>query len=92
MISAVTNPFLYGYFNETFKNGLKKFFSFCYPQINIEIHEIPSDQSRFSLNTIQSNKYHLNDKQLNSKYDQSLTLFNESLLNSGSISPLSNQQ
>ena len=34
MISAITNPFLYSYFNETFKNGLKKIFSLCCPQIN----------------------------------------------------------
>lgn len=29
MISAIANPFLYGYFNETFKDGLEKIFSLC---------------------------------------------------------------
>lgn len=29
MISAIANPFLYGYFNETFKDGLEKIFSIC---------------------------------------------------------------
>lgn len=33
MISAITNPFLYGYFNETFKDGLEKIFSSCCPQM-----------------------------------------------------------
>ena len=29
MISAIANPFLYGYFNEAFKDGLEKIFSNC---------------------------------------------------------------
>lgn len=29
MISAIANPFLYGYFNETFKDGLEKIFAIC---------------------------------------------------------------
>jgi hypothetical protein len=33
MISAIANPFLYGYFNETFKDGLQKIFSLCCPQM-----------------------------------------------------------
>jgi hypothetical protein len=33
MISAIANPFLYGYFNETFKDGLEKIFSLCCPQM-----------------------------------------------------------
>jgi len=33
MISAIINPFLYGYFNETFKDGLEKIFSSCCPHM-----------------------------------------------------------
>lgn len=32
MISAISNPFLYGYYNETFKNGLEKIYSYLCPQ------------------------------------------------------------
>jgi len=32
MISAITNPFLYGYFNETFQDGLTKIVSLFCPQ------------------------------------------------------------
>lgn len=32
MISAISNPFLYGYYNETFKNGLEKIFSYFCPR------------------------------------------------------------
>jgi hypothetical protein len=39
MISAMTNPFLYSYFNETFKNGLQKIFSSCCSQMNREINQ-----------------------------------------------------
>jgi hypothetical protein len=40
MISAITNPFLYGYFNETFKDGLERIFSLCCPNMNRDINEI----------------------------------------------------
>jgi hypothetical protein len=45
MISAITNPFLYGYFNETFKDGLGKIFLLCCPQMNRNVNEIYFDQS-----------------------------------------------
>jgi len=33
MISAITNPFLYGYFNETFNDGLERIVLLCCPQM-----------------------------------------------------------
>ena len=50
MISAIGNPFLYGYFNETFKDGLEKIFSLCCPEINRETNQISFDQTTCSLN------------------------------------------
>jgi hypothetical protein len=46
MISAIANPFLYGYFNETVKDGLGKIFLLCCPNMNRNINVIyynPSD-------------------------------------------------
>ena len=43
MISAIANPFLYGYFNETFKDGLEKIFLLCCPNMNRNINEIYYD-------------------------------------------------
>ena len=34
MISAISNPFLYSYFNETFKEGLTRLLSSCSPRIH----------------------------------------------------------
>lgn len=45
MISAITNPFLYGYFNETFKDGLQKIFSSCCPQMIRMKNQLYYDQS-----------------------------------------------
>ncbi len=45
MISAITNPFLYGYFNETFKDGLEKIFSSCCPNMIRVQQKIYYDQS-----------------------------------------------
>lgn len=45
MISAIANPFLYGYFNETFRDGLEKIFSLCCPQLNREIKQICYEQA-----------------------------------------------
>ncbi|UJR29996.1 hypothetical protein I4U23_017543 [Adineta vaga] len=49
MISAITNPFFYGYFNETFKDGLEKIFSLCCPRINPNINEIYYKQADIPL-------------------------------------------
>ncbi len=56
MISAITNPFLYSYFNETFKNGLERIFSSCCLQMNREINQISSDQTECSGTQIKSEK------------------------------------
>ncbi len=40
MISAITNPFLYSYFNETFKTGLQRIFSSC-----LHINQMKFDQT-----------------------------------------------
>jgi hypothetical protein len=53
MISAITNPFLYSYFNETFKNGLQKIFSSCCSSMNKGNNQISFDQTDFSINNIQ---------------------------------------
>jgi hypothetical protein len=45
MISAITNPFLYGYFNETFKDGLEKIFSLCCPHMMRVQQKIYYDQT-----------------------------------------------
>ncbi|CAF3903983.1 unnamed protein product, partial [Rotaria sp. Silwood1] len=45
MISAIANPFLYGYFNETFKDGLEKIFSLCCRHMNRRLNEIRYTQS-----------------------------------------------
>ena len=46
MISAITNPFLYSYFNETFKEALEKVFLSCSPQIHRRIfHQTISNHS-----------------------------------------------
>ena len=45
MISAITNPFLYGYFNETFKDGLERIFSLCCPHMIRVQQKIYYDQS-----------------------------------------------
>ncbi|CAM4847971.1 unnamed protein product [Rotaria magnacalcarata] len=44
MISAITNPFLYGYFNETFKDGLGKIFSLCCQHMSRQKNELHCDQ------------------------------------------------
>ncbi|CAF1366724.1 unnamed protein product [Rotaria sordida] len=49
MISAITNPFLYGYFNETFKDGLEKIFSFCCRHMNRGINEMGYNQSNIPI-------------------------------------------
>ncbi|CAF0987115.1 unnamed protein product [Adineta ricciae] len=48
MISAISNPFLYSYFNETFKDGLKRIFSFCYPRLNQGLIRKSIDQTDYS--------------------------------------------
>jgi hypothetical protein len=60
MISAITNPFLYSYFNETFKNGLTKIFSSCCPQINRDVNRISFYQAEHS---VSHNKNSVNHRQ-----------------------------
>ncbi len=52
MISAITNPFLYSYFNETFKNGLERIYSSCCLQMNREVNQISFNQTEYSVNQI----------------------------------------
>jgi hypothetical protein len=56
MISAISNPFLYSYFNETFKDGLKRIFSFCCPPMNRGINQMSFDQMDYSTNKIKIEK------------------------------------
>lgn len=48
MISAISNPFLYSYFNETFKDGLKRIFSLCYPPLKQSLIRKSIDQTDYS--------------------------------------------
>ncbi|UJR16493.1 hypothetical protein I4U23_003395 [Adineta vaga] len=48
MISAISNPFLYSYFNETFKDGLKRILSICYPHFHRTIDRKSIDQTEYS--------------------------------------------
>ncbi|CAF3459015.1 unnamed protein product [Rotaria socialis] len=91
MISAMSNPFLYSYFNETFKHGIRKLCSLCCPQMNIEIRQITIDQSTNSAHRIKLDKNYFNDKQMNSTYNQSLSTFSENLRYNSSISRLNNE-
>jgi hypothetical protein len=72
MISAITNPFLYSYFNETFKNGLERIFSSCCLQMNREINQISSDQTECSGTQVKSEKNLL--QSTSSSYQQSNSL------------------
>lgn len=56
MISAISNPFLYSYFNETFKNGLERVFSLCCLSINRETDQILFSQTDYPLNTHKKSK------------------------------------
>lgn len=47
MISAIANPFLYGYFNETFKEGLAKLFAMCCR------HRTPIPQEKLDVPTLE---------------------------------------
>jgi hypothetical protein len=87
MISAITNPFLYGYFNETFKDGLEKIVSLCCPQMirdknNIYYNQtdIPSLETTYKKHqngglALRSNVYQLNSQEfsINSVSIQPLT-------------------
>ncbi|CAF2831853.1 unnamed protein product [Rotaria sp. Silwood2] len=88
MISAMTNPFLYSYFNETFKDGLQKFFSLCCPRMNREIKQVSFNQTLCSTNKINLNKNNLNNRQSNLMHNQSLKIFNGNLKHSSSNSRL----
>ncbi|CAF4929606.1 unnamed protein product [Rotaria sp. Silwood1] len=79
MISAMTNPFLYSYFNETFKDGLQKLFSLCCPRMNREIKKVPFDRTLCLTNKIELDKNNLNNRQSSSMYNQSLKIFNENI-------------
>ncbi|CAF1094209.1 unnamed protein product [Adineta ricciae] len=48
MISAITNPFVYGYFNETFKDGLERIVSLFCPRFNRNINVIYYKQTDIS--------------------------------------------
>ncbi|CAF2151771.1 unnamed protein product [Rotaria magnacalcarata] len=91
MISAISNPFLYSYFNETFKHGIRKLCSLCCPQMNIEIRQSTINQSTNSLHRIKLDNNYLNDKQMNSTYNQSPSIFSQNLRYNSSISRLSNE-
>jgi len=77
MISAISNPFLYSYFNETFKDGLKRIFSFCCPQTNRVINQMSFDQIDDSKNKIKTEKNSLS-KNLTSElsYNHSSLILN----------------
>ena len=82
MISAISNPFLYSYFNETFKDGLKRIFSLCCPQINREINQID-----YSTNKMKTEKNHLiKNLKSESNYKHSSMISNRNGTHSRSIS------
>ena len=56
MISAITNPFLYSYFNETFKDRLKKFFALCCQRRNKEKNQVSLYLTDYSATRIQVDK------------------------------------
>ncbi|CAF3336744.1 unnamed protein product, partial [Rotaria sp. Silwood2] len=84
----MTNPFLYSYFNETFKDGLQKFFSLCCPRMNREIKQVSFNQTVCSTNKINLNKNNLNNRQSNLMHNQSLKIFNGNLKHISSNSRL----
>ncbi|CAF1166713.1 unnamed protein product [Rotaria sordida] len=92
MISAITNPFLYSYFNETFKDGLQKLFSSCCPRMNREINQISFDTTICSTNQINLDKISLHNRQSNLLYNQPLKIFNGNLKHNSSVSRLTNDQ
>ncbi|CAF0799241.1 unnamed protein product [Adineta steineri] len=44
MISAISNPFLYSYFNETFKDGLTRICCLCCPNLNRRLNKFSFNQ------------------------------------------------
>ncbi|CAF0758969.1 unnamed protein product [Adineta steineri] len=71
MISAIANPFLYGYYNETFKDGLEKIFSICCPHLNRDINKIYYDQSGVPSLPVTLNKNSNKDSLSKANYYQS---------------------
>ena len=61
MISAISNPFLYSYFNETFKDGLQRIYASLRPQIPERI------LNRISLRETRSNT---NDKNIRKSFQK----------------------
>jgi len=61
MISAIANPFLYSYFNDTFKNGLQKMFSLCCPHLERDINTIYDDQTQVPSLELKLRKYQKSD-------------------------------
>jgi hypothetical protein len=59
MISAITNPFLYSYFNETFKTGLQRIFSSCCLKMNNGINEVSFEPTDYSVSNVKLEKNNL---------------------------------
>jgi hypothetical protein len=73
MISAITNPFLYSYFNETFKTGLQRIFSSCCFEMNNGINDGSFEQTEYSVKNVKLDK---NNLQSRSSYYQTSNLLN----------------
>lgn len=71
MISAITNPFLYSCFNETFKDGLHRLFSSCCPRMNREINQVAFDAAEYKTNKIKLEKLRLSYQHSSAMYTQS---------------------
>lgn len=61
MISAISNPFLYGYFNETLKDGVRRIFSLCCPRLNRGVNQISFDQSDYFTTKIKAERNSVNN-------------------------------
>jgi hypothetical protein len=86
MISAMTNPFLYSYFNETFKNGLQKIFSSCCLQMNREKNQISFNQTDHTITNVKLEK---NNFQSRSGHYQQVSTLNADFNSRSSQNPSS---